>query len=71
MCTIVLIQQKIIWNSLKKKYKTQVAGAKKFIVGKFLDYKMVDSKTIINQVRKIQGIIHDIHAENMILSESF
>ncbi|KAL0352509.1 UNVERIFIED_CONTAM: hypothetical protein Scaly_1639600 [Sesamum calycinum] len=34
-----------LWESLEKKYKTEDAGLKKFIVGKFLDFKMVDSKT--------------------------
>ncbi|KAL6140531.1 hypothetical protein ACLB2K_058830 [Fragaria x ananassa] len=32
---------KELWESLEKKYKTEDAGAKKFIVGRFLDYKMV------------------------------
>ena len=41
---------KNLWTSLEKKYKTEVAGTKKFIVGKFLDYKMVDSKIVISQV---------------------
>ncbi|KAK4389640.1 hypothetical protein Sango_2301000 [Sesamum angolense] len=35
---------KALWESLEKKYKTEDAGLKKFIVGKFLDFKMVDSK---------------------------
>lgn len=42
---------KELWESLDRKYKTEDAGAKKFIVGRFLDYKMVDSKTIISQVQ--------------------
>ncbi|KAL0315722.1 UNVERIFIED_CONTAM: hypothetical protein Sradi_5450400 [Sesamum radiatum] len=37
---------KALWESLEKKYKTEDAGLKKFIVGKFLDFKMVDSKTL-------------------------
>lgn len=32
---------------------------------------MVDSKIVINQVREIQVILHEIHAEWMILSETF
>lgn len=44
------------------------AGAKKFIVGRFLDYKMVDSKTLISHVHELQVILHDIHAEGMVLS---
>ena len=47
---------KELWDSLDKKYKTEDAGLKKFIVGKFLDFKMV---------------VHDIHAEGMTLSETF
>ena len=41
---------KELWDSLDKKYKTEDAGPKKFIVGKFLDFKMVDSKTVLSQV---------------------
>ena len=38
---------------------------------KFLDYKMLDSKTVISQVQDLQVNLHDIHAEGMSLSESF
>ena len=60
-----------LWESLDKKYKTEDAGLKKFVMGKFLDYKMLDSKTVISQVQDLQVILHDIHAEGMTLSESF
>ena len=60
-----------LWESLDKKYKTEDAGLKKFVVGKFLDYKMLDSKIVISQVQDLQVILHDIHAEGMSLSESF
>ncbi|KAL0307597.1 UNVERIFIED_CONTAM: hypothetical protein Sangu_3020700 [Sesamum angustifolium] len=60
-----------IWESLEKKYKTEDAGLKKFIVGKFLNFKMVDSKTVMNQVQEFQIILHDLHAEGMKLRESF
>ena len=62
---------KELWESLDRKYKTKDAGMKKFVVGRFLDYKMVDSKTIISQVQDLQVILHEIHAEGMVLSESF
>ena len=60
-----------LWEFLDKKYKTEDARLKKFVVGKFLDYKMLDSKTVISQVQDLQVILHDIHAEGMSLSESF
>ncbi|XP_028124396.1 uncharacterized protein LOC114321429 [Camellia sinensis] len=57
--------------TLDKKYKTEDAEAKKFIVGQFLDFKMVNLETIISQVQDLQVILHEIHAEGMFLSESF
>ena len=44
---------KELWDSLDKKYKTEDAGLKKFIVGKFLDFKMVDSKIVLSQVQEL------------------
>ena len=38
---------KELWASLDKKYKIEDAGHKKFMVSMFLDYKMVDYKTIM------------------------
>ena len=61
---------KELWDSSDKKYKTEDAGTKKFIVGKLLDYKMVDSKTVLSQVQELQVILHEIHAEGMSVSES-
>jgi hypothetical protein len=60
-----------LWDSLDKNYKTKDAGTKKFIVSRFLDYKMLDSKIVISQVQELQLILHEIHAEDMTLSESF
>ena len=62
---------KELWDSLDKKYKTEDAGMKKFIVGKFLDFKMIDSKTVISQVQELQVILHEIHSEGMSFSDSF
>ncbi|KZV14258.1 hypothetical protein F511_44012, partial [Dorcoceras hygrometricum] len=62
---------KLLWESLEKKYKTEGAVLKKFIVGKFLDYKMVDSKSVMSQVQEMQLILHDLHAEGMEMSKSF
>ena len=51
-CAIKTVKE--LWESLNLKYKTEDAGAKKFVVGRFLDFKMVDSKTVISQVQEIQ-----------------
>nr|GEZ92048.1 hypothetical protein [Tanacetum cinerariifolium] len=47
------------------------AGTKKFVVARFLDYKMVDSKNVISQVQDLQVLIDDIYAEGMTLSKTF
>ncbi|XP_076929476.1 uncharacterized protein LOC143593886 [Bidens hawaiensis] len=62
---------KELLESLDHKYKTEDAGTKKFVVAKFLDFKMIDSKTVMSQVQDLQVIIYDIHAEGMSLSETF
>ncbi|GKC55060.1 hypothetical protein Tco_1077805 [Tanacetum coccineum] len=62
---------KELWESLECKYKTKDAGTKKFMVARFLDYKMVDSKNVICQVQDLHVLIHDIYAEGMTLSETF
>lgn len=62
---------KELWEMLDKKYRAEDAGLKKFIVGRFLDFKMEDSKSVMSQVQELQLLLHDIHAEGMSLSESF
>ena len=61
---------KELWESLDRKYKTEDVGAKKFVVGRFLDYKMIDSK-MVSQVQELQVILHEIHAEGIMLNETF
>ncbi|KAG8493357.1 hypothetical protein CXB51_010932 [Gossypium anomalum] len=62
---------KELWTSLDHKYKTEYARAKKFLVVKFLNFVMIDSKLIVNQVQELQLIIHEILAEGMVINESF
>ncbi|XP_070051520.1 uncharacterized protein [Nicotiana tomentosiformis] len=62
---------KKLWDALKKKYKIEDAGLKKFVATMFLDYKMVDSKAFITQVQELQVIIHDLLAEGLVINEAF
>ena len=43
---------------------------KKFIVAKFLDFKIVDNKAIVTQVQELQVIIHDLLAEGINLNNT-
>ncbi|XP_009611731.1 uncharacterized protein [Nicotiana tomentosiformis] len=62
---------KQLWIALERKYKTEDAGLKKFGAAKFLDYKIVDSKSVITQVQELQVIIHDFLAEGLVINEAF
>ncbi|KAI3728850.1 hypothetical protein L6452_17494 [Arctium lappa] len=62
---------KELWESLDWKYKTGDARTKKHVVARFLDFKMIDSKTVMTQVQDLQVIVHDIFAEGMTISETF
>ncbi|XP_070029830.1 uncharacterized protein [Nicotiana sylvestris] len=62
---------KELWDALEKKYKIEDACLKKFVVAKFLDYKMIDNKTVGTQVQEFQLIFHDLIAEGMVLNEAF
>jgi hypothetical protein len=38
---------------MDKKYKVEDVSIKRFIVGKFLDFKMIDSRTVIIQFQEL------------------
>lgn len=71
LCNVYSVHRisKELWNTLEKKYKTE--DTKKFMAAKFLEFKMVDNKSVISQVQELQVIIHDFLAKFMIVKESF
>ena len=62
---------KELWDSLEKKYKTEDSSAKKFVIGKFLKYIMVDTKTVMKQVEELQVLTHELHLEGCSINEHF
>ena len=42
---------KQLWESSEKKYKSEVASLKIFIVGKFLNFKISDTVSVVKQVK--------------------
>lgn len=56
---------------LQKKYKTEEACLKKFLIKIFLDYKTSISKTVGLQVQVLQLIFHDLIDEDMTVNEVF
>ncbi|XP_070036035.1 uncharacterized protein [Nicotiana tomentosiformis] len=62
---------KELWDALEKKYKIEDACLKKFVIAKFLDYKMIDSKTVRTHVQELQIIFYDLIAKGMVMNEVF
>lgn len=64
-------KSKKLWEALDKKYKLEDAGTKKFPVGMFLDYKMVDTKLVVNQLEEPQVLFKDLLSEGLVINEPF
>ncbi|XP_074306456.1 uncharacterized protein LOC141641703 [Silene latifolia] len=62
---------KTIWELLEKKYGADDAGKKKYVVGKWLGFQMVDDKPIMEQVHVYENFCADVVNEGMKLDEIF
>lgn len=60
-----------LWGMLERKYKTEDTGTKKFFVARFIEFKMIDSKSVLSQVQELKVIIHDLLTESMSFMNSF
>ncbi|VFQ77289.1 unnamed protein product [Cuscuta campestris] len=62
---------KELWSTLSNKYQAEDAGTKKFVFGKVLDFKMVDSKPVVSQAEELILIFNECTDEGMGVSEAF
>ena len=62
---------KDLWDALQKKYDTEEAGAKKYVVSRYLKFQMTDDKSLEVQSHDLQKIAHEIISEGMALDEQF
>ena len=46
------------WKTLEKKYSSEKASPEAYTVHRFLEFKMVDDKSVLDQTNKLQAIIH-------------
>ncbi|XP_074296910.1 uncharacterized protein LOC141627570 [Silene latifolia] len=60
-----------IWESLETKYGADDAGKKKYVVGKWLGFQMVDGKPIMEQVHVYENLYADVVNEAMKLDYIF
>ncbi|KAH9666952.1 hypothetical protein KPL70_020856 [Citrus sinensis] len=60
-----------IWNALEYKYKTEKEGTDKFLVSKYFEFIMVDTKSILDQIHELQIIVTKLRELKVEISESF
>ena len=60
---------KYLWEALEKKYKVFNVGSSQFATANYLNYKMVDSRPIMEQLHELQLIFQGIADEGMRICE--
>nr|GFB26040.1 zinc finger, CCHC-type [Tanacetum cinerariifolium] len=50
---------KELWDTLESKYMAEDASSKKFLVKNFTNYKMTDSRQVLEQYNKLLEILHN------------
>ncbi|XP_071708779.1 uncharacterized protein [Rutidosis leptorrhynchoides] len=61
---------KELWDSLESKYMVEDALSKKFLVSNFNNYKMVDSRPVMEQFHEILRILGQFTQHNLKMDES-
>ncbi|XP_076908389.1 uncharacterized protein LOC143565245 [Bidens hawaiensis] len=59
-----------LWETLESKYMTEDASSKKFLVGNFLNHKMVDSRSVMEQYDELLRMLGQFKQYNMNMDES-
>ena len=60
---------KSIWETIEKKYGSDDVGKKKYVTGKWMQFRMVDDKPIMDQVHEYENLVADVLAEGMKMCE--
>ncbi|GJS37354.1 zinc finger, CCHC-type containing protein [Tanacetum coccineum] len=59
-----------LWDTLEAKYMAEDASSKKFLVSNFTNYKMTDSRPVLEQYNELLGILGRFTQHNMNMDES-
>ncbi|GJY69643.1 hypothetical protein Tco_0472625, partial [Tanacetum coccineum] len=61
---------KELWDSLKSKYMAEDSSSKKFLVSNFNNYKMVDSRPVMEQYNELLRILGQYTQHGLKMDES-
>ncbi|XP_031106222.1 uncharacterized protein LOC116010863 [Ipomoea triloba] len=62
---------KVIWDLLRQKYGTDDAGRRKYAVGRWMNFKMNDSKSIVEHVHEFENLVADMTTEGAEVNDVF
>ncbi|XP_023746718.1 uncharacterized protein LOC111894857 [Lactuca sativa] len=60
-----------LWNALELKYKAHEEGTNKYLVSKYLEFQMVDDKSIMEQVHELQVMVNKLNALSISIPKLF
>ena len=58
-----------LWNALEKNFGTEDVGLKRFSVEKYLDFQMVDDKSLMDQVHEFENFVYELRLKGVELNE--
>nr|GEY16102.1 zinc finger, CCHC-type [Tanacetum cinerariifolium] len=61
---------KELWESLESKYMVEDASSKKFLVSNFMNYKMVDTRPVMEQFHEMLRILRQYVQHNLMMDEA-
>ncbi|GKC33667.1 hypothetical protein Tco_1046051, partial [Tanacetum coccineum] len=66
----IVESRKELWDSLEAKYMAKDASSKKFFVSNFTNYKITDSRPVMEQHNKLLGILGRFTQHKMNIDEA-
>lgn len=61
----------LLWEKLDQIHNTDSQGPKKYSMTRFLDFKLVDTKYMTEQIHEFKMLIHALNDSRMDLPEKF
>ncbi|TYK30642.1 ty1-copia retrotransposon protein [Cucumis melo var. makuwa] len=62
--TTVAVTDQDIWSTLESRYGDD-AGRKKYVVGKWLQFRMTDDKPVVEQIHEYENLVANVLSEGM------
>ncbi|KAK3411715.1 hypothetical protein EUGRSUZ_I00455 [Eucalyptus grandis] len=60
-----------IWNALEFKYKVEEQDTNKYLIAKYFDFKLIDTKPLLEQVHELQMLVNKICTFKIDILEAF